>query len=56
MKSINFGDDNLLSWDILMMDTDFHKIISSDGEERNKPSAIDVGNHVWIGCRVTDAR
>ena len=52
-KAITFGDDCLLSWDILMMDTDFHYITNNTGETINTPKPIIVGNHVWIGCRNT---
>lgn len=51
--SVSFGENCLLSWDILMMDTDFHRIFNEFGEEINKPSEIFIGNHVWIGCRAT---
>ncbi len=52
-KEISFGNDCLLSWDILVMDTDFHHIMNKDGEVINAPKAIKIGNHVWIGCRNT---
>lgn len=52
-KEISFGNECLLSWDILIMDTDFHHIMSEDGKIINKPRSILVGNHVWIGCRNT---
>ena len=53
-KHISFGNDCLLSWDILMMDTDWHKITRENTDTPIKPpSAIRVGNHVWIGCRNT---
>lgn len=52
-KNISFGNDCLLSWDILVMDSDFHKILNSQGETINAPSPIRIGNHVWIGCRST---
>lgn len=53
-KEISFGDNDLLSWDILIMDTDFHKIIPVDNNEHiNLPSVISIGSHVWIGCRST---
>ena len=51
-KEITFGGDCLLSWDILIMDTDFHKILI-DNIIINKPKPILIGNHVWIGCRNT---
>lgn len=50
-KKIIFGKDCLLSWDILIMDSDFHKIINSDNFHINKPKEIIVGERVWIGCR-----
>lgn len=52
-KAISFGERNLLSWNILMMDTDFHEIRNNDGEIINSPQPIVVGNNVWIGCRST---
>ena len=49
---ITFGDDCLLSWDLLIMDTDGHKVISIiDGGILNPSKPINIGNHVWIGCR-----
>lgn len=52
-KNITFGNDCLLSWDILMMDTDFHKIYNKDGILINEDRPISIGNNVWIGCRNT---
>lgn len=52
-KEIVFGDNCLLSWDILIMDTDFHHILNHSGEIINAPCPIHIGNHVWIGCRST---
>lgn len=52
-KKITFGDNCLLSWDILVMDTDFHHIFNEKGEEINPPKPIIIGNNVWIGCRNT---
>ena len=52
-KSISFGNDCLLSWDILIMDTDFHNVYDEKGEIINSPRPITIGDHVWIGCRNT---
>lgn len=52
-KDISFGNDCLLSWDILLMDTDFHKILNERGEIINCAKPISIGDHVWIGCRNT---
>jgi acetyltransferase-like isoleucine patch superfamily enzyme len=52
-KEISFGNNCLLSWEILIMDTDFHKIKSDKGELLNSESSIIIGENVWIGCRTT---
>lgn len=52
-KEIRFGNDCLLSWDILMMDSDYHHIFNENGDPINDPRPITIGNHVWIGCRTT---
>lgn len=52
-KEVSFGNDCLLSWDILIMDTDFHNVLDTQGHVVNSPKPIRVGNHVWIGCRNT---
>ena len=49
--SVSFGNNCLLSWDTLVMDTDFHKIVNDSGDQINKPSPVTIGNSVWIGCR-----
>ncbi|GAB3895585.1 acyltransferase [Spirosoma agri] len=48
---IVFGRDCLLSWEILVMDTDFHKLYNGGGQQINKNRSIRVGNKNWIGCR-----
>lgn len=52
-KSISFGSNCLLSWDILIMDSDFHHLKDKEGKITNDPKPIIIGNHVWIGCRAT---
>lgn len=53
-KNITMGKDVLISWDTLLMDTDFH-YISKAGDIKHvvNEKEIVIGNHVWIGCRVT---
>lgn len=52
--SISFGDDVLFSWEILVMDTDFHPTINTLTDEKNynitKP--IILGSNTWVGTRV----
>lgn len=52
-KKIVFGDNCLISWDVLIMDTDFHPIYNRVGDRINPDKAIVVGDKVWIGCNVT---
>lgn len=53
-KNVKFGDGCLLSWDILVMDTDFHKITDLSGKKLlNEPAPVIFGRHVWVGCRAT---
>ena len=52
-KSVTIGSDCLFSWDILIMDTDWHRIMDDNNHIINQPSPITIGNRVWIGCRTT---
>lgn len=48
-KSIIFGDNCLISWDVQIMDTDFHSIFDEHNVRVNPPKEIKIGSHVWIG-------
>ncbi len=48
-ECIEFGNDVLISWDCLLMDTDFHNIIKNN-EITNRPTKIQIGSHCWISC------
>lgn len=50
-SKIQFGKGCLLSWEILIMDTDFHKIMNLEGSVTNNPEPIIFGDNVWVGCR-----
>ena len=54
-KNIVFGKDVLSSWDVLIMDTDFHNVynISTTANSSLKERDIIIGDHVWVGCRST---
>ena len=54
-KGVAIGDNCLISWDNLLMDTDFHRIYEDENSNKriNPDQEIAVGNHVWIGCRCT---
>lgn len=51
-KEIVIGNRVLISWDVLIMDSDAHKIISN-GVHVNPDMKICIKDDVWIGCRVT---
>jgi len=51
-NSVNIGDNVLISWDSLIMDSDFHKIYDSSGNHLNPSMPVNIGCNVWIGCRV----
>ncbi len=50
-KEIRFGSDTLISWDVLVMDSDEHPIYNKEHERINDDRPIVVGRHVWIGCK-----
>ena len=50
-KEITFGKECLLSWDVLIMDTDEHPLYNKENERINPDKPIIVGDHVWIGCK-----
>ena len=52
-RLISIGNDALLSWDCLVMDTDIHIINDCNGIRQNNDRPITIGNHVWIACRNT---
>lgn len=49
--NITFGNDCLVGWDVLVMDTDEHPLYDKKGERLNPNRPIVVGDHVWIGCK-----
>lgn len=52
-NDIAIGSDCLMSWEVLLMDTDFHNIYDEAGKLSNVDKPISIGNNVWIGCRST---
>lgn len=47
-SKISIGKDCLFSWNIHVMDTDFHIIKDETGEVINAPKPIIIGDNVWI--------
>lgn len=50
---IHIGDDCLFSSDIVFRTGDSHSLLDLQGNRINPSSDIVIGNHVWIGHRVT---
>ena len=46
-----FGDNVMLSWDILIMDSDIHSVFDKSNNLVNPCRPICIGDNVWIGCR-----
>ena len=52
-KKVLIGKNSGISWETLVMDTDFHNIYNSAGEVINAPKEVIIGSNVWVGCRCT---
>ncbi|HYX05717.1 MAG TPA: acyltransferase [Bacteroidales bacterium] len=50
-RKISFGNNCRISWDVIIMDTDFHYITTRDGKILNSPKEIRLGNNTWVGMR-----
>lgn len=52
-KRIKIGDNSSISWETLIMDTDFHAIADRYGNVINAPREVVIKNNVWVCCRCT---
>ena len=53
-QNITIGGKCMISWDNLIMDTDWHNVVCAEtGHVYPKKRPITIGEHVWIGCRCT---
>lgn len=50
---MKIGNGLLCSRNVTIFDSDFHKIVDSDGNQLNTPRDIEIGDHVWIGVNAT---
>jgi acetyltransferase-like isoleucine patch superfamily enzyme len=48
-QNVKFGDDCLISWNVQLMDTDFHGIYDETALRLNPNKPITIGSNVWIG-------
>lgn len=53
-NSVRFGNHNLIGWDCLFIDTDFHRLTHTDGSMNRGYGPIRIGDEVWVanGCKV----
>lgn len=48
-RGIEFGDNCTIGWNVLVMDTDWHRTINRDsGEHYPTAQPVRIGNHCWI--------
>ena len=50
-KNIRIGNNCLVAWDSLIMDTDYHSIMDMNNNIINKDKEIVIDNNVWIGAK-----
>lgn len=54
--SITFGDDILIGWNTMIVDTDFHSLKEAKGGGYNGPcyAPISIGDYTWLGngCKI----
>lgn len=47
------GNNNMYSWENMIMDNDSHPIYDEDDKRMNYPKKIIINDNVWIGARCT---
>lgn len=50
---ITFGAGCLVSWDVLVLDSDFHEIVHDEDGVITAQRPITIGDRVWLGARST---
>lgn len=51
-KSIVFGENVRVAWEVIILDTDFHETVNIETGERSIPSKeIRIGKNNWVGIR-----
>lgn len=51
---ITFGSRVCIGWDVLVMDTDFHKLTKQSGDYSRGHAPVEIGSDNWFGngCRI----
>ena len=50
-NKISVGENTMLSWECVVMDTDQHTIFDMENNQINGCTKVVIGNNVWIGAR-----
>lgn len=50
-KEIEIGDNTMIAWQSILMDTDQHAIYNVNNTIINQDKKITIGNNVWIGAK-----
>jgi len=48
-QEIQIGKDCAISWDVDILDTDFHSIVGLDGQPQTNQAPICIQDRVWVG-------
>ena len=51
-ENIVFGNDVVLGWNVTVKNNDGHTVIQN-GRQKKKADSVYIGNHVWLGEKVT---
>lgn len=52
-NNMKLGNGLLISRNVTIFDSDFHKIIDSTDKQINTARNVEIGDHVWIGVNAT---
>lgn len=52
-NKVAIGNDNMWSYDNIVLDSDIHVITDMNGNKLNKKGIIVIGDRVWMGARCT---
>jgi acetyltransferase-like isoleucine patch superfamily enzyme len=51
-RCVTIGESCDISWDVQILDSDFHTIAELDGSLKDETAAVAIADHVWIGTGV----